>query len=753
MRAENPPPLAGLPRPAAGARRAVQFGFPVVPLKPRSKEPNVPRGIDDAITSRVGVRARARTHPDDNYGVVLDGMVFVIDVDGPEGEASLRALIGHYGALPPTVETITSRGRHLFFRARSGEPVGSSNGKLGRGIDVKGRRGYVVAADSDHPSGQLYRSAPGRGLGEIEIADASGWLLKLVRRPRWRTDEPSRVVHAKLRASGRRATAYGEAALAAELVTLRGTSEGGRNIALNKAAYALVGLCAAGALDEQKARAQLTETALAVGLTPEQTAKTIDSGMRAGRRSPCDLRHLEDGEAESRPAESVISDPLAAELALLGETDADNAKRFARRQRDAVAYVPGRGLLAYDGQVWRPGGDTLALRLAEDVAHAIAAEAAHLNDPGLQKRRQDWSKQSLSKPALERMVGLARGRLEVPSEAFDAQPWLLNVANGTLDLRTGALRRHDPADRLTRVAAVAFDPEARCPGFRRFLHDSLGGDRETIAYVRRAIGMTLTGDVGQQVLHYLKGGGNTGKSTLANLLRELLGGYACHTPVETFTVKRHEPIPADLARLAGARLVTAGEINWTQQFDEARVKGMTGGDPIAARHLYGHPFEYRPQFKLWLYANEFPKVRATDDAFWRRIRVIPFNITVAPGRIDQSLPAALRAEGPGILNWALAGCRAWRRNGLEPPPAVREATAEWRHGADHVRRYLRERTVTVAGERTSAATLYADFKGWCEEAGEKVLSMAGLKARLVELGPRPEKTRTGRYWVGLRLRG
>jgi putative DNA primase/helicase len=239
----------------------------------------------------------------------------------------------------------------------------------------------------------------------------------------------------------------------------------------------------------------------------------------------------------------------------------------------------------------------------------------------------------------------------------------LNVANGTLNLRTGRLRAHDPADRLTRRATVAYDPEARCQLFRRFLHESLAGDREALAFLQKAVGMSLTGDVSAQILLYLKGCGRSGKSTIANLLRDLFGGYACHTGVETFTVKRYETIPVDLARLKGMRLVTAGEINHTQQFDEAKIKGMTGGDPITARYLYGQLFEYRPQFTLWLYANEFPKVRATDDAFWRRIRVIPFNISVAPGRVDPELPSKLLAEGSGILNWALVGCQAWQREG------------------------------------------------------------------------------------------
>ncbi|GAB6841730.1 putative DNA primase/helicase [Methylorubrum rhodinum] len=757
MRANRSQPAGGLPQAAAGAMRWLRRGKPVLPLRHRSKEPAVVGGLHAASDKRMVLRTHAAEHPHANYGL-LTGRVsdlLVLDVDGPAGEASLRALERTHRRLPKTIEVRTARGRHIYL-ALDGRAARSSVGRLGSGLDVRADGSYVVAAGSLHPSGHRYAYVSGRGLDDLAApTPAPAWLVAVInQRPTSATNAAAAPAATDAEPSSQRSAAYAAAAVTGELGRLRQARPGHRNAALNTAAYKIGRLGGGGGLDVGAARAQLIEAGRAIGLAPDEVARTVESGLGAGLVQPRRIPRAEadgGGQSMSDTAPSA-ADPLAAALAALGETDADNADRFARRHRDAVAYVPGRGVLAYDAGVWRPGGDTLALRLAEETARAIAAEAAHLNGSGDKTRREAWVRHSLSKPALERMVGLAKGRLEVPGEAFDAQPWLLCVANGTLDLRTGQLRPHDPADRLTRRAAVAHDPKATCPLFRQFLHDSLGGDREAIAFVQRAVGMSLTGDVSGQVLFYLKGCGRSGKSTLANLLRELLGGYACHTGVETFTVKRHEPIPADLARLDGMRLVTAGEINHIQQFDEARVKGMTGGDPITARHLYGQPFEYRPQFTLWLYANEFPKVRATDEAFWRRIRVIPFDVAVPEGRIDRELPAKLRAEGPGILNWALAGCRAWQREGLEPPRAVREATAQWRHGADHVRRWLRERTGTAAGARTPAAALHADFRTWCEEAGEKVLGMAGLKARLLELGHRSEKTRQGNFWVGLRLR-
>lgn len=752
MRNETHGPFRDLPRPAAEARRAVQLGLSVVPLKPRSKTPSVPHGIDNAISTRVGVRAHAKAYPDDNYGVILDGGTFVLDVDGPEGEAILRTLTERHSALPPTVETITARGRHLWFRARPGRPVPSSSGRLGPGLDVKGRRGYVVAACGVHPSGQSYRAAPGRALGEIAIAQAPDWLLNRLARSPGAEEALPPAEPVGRRPDGARAVAYAEAALVSELDALGRAPKGKRNATLNKAAYVLGALCQPGVLDGAKVCARLTETALAVGLTAEETAKTIASGMRASRHAPRNLGFLAQGGAAQPDAEASIDDPVAVELAALGETEADNGRRFARRFRDEVSYVPSHGLFVWNGRIWEPAADTAALRRAEQSARAIAHEAVCLNDGRLKAAREAFSKVSLSKGALERAIFLARSHLEAPLACFDAEPYLLSVANGTLDLRTGTLGPHDPAHRLTRLTPIVYDEKAICPVFERFLRQRLGHAPELIAFLQKAVGLTLTGAVSEQVLFFLHGDGRTGKSTFVNLIRELLGSLAVHTPVESFTTKQFETIRTDLARMAGARMVTAGEIHPSQQFDEAAIKGLTGGDPITARFMRQDLFQYMPQFKLWLYANHFPKVRATDNAFWRRIRVLPFISVVPEGKVDYGLPEQLRLELPGILNWALAGCLAWQREGLEPPDVVRAATEAWRHGADHVSRYLRERTVPETGARVGAAELVADFAAWCTAAGEQPVSPATFKARLTALGRVSRKTNKGHFWIGLRLR-
>ena len=224
-----------------------------------------------------------------------------------------------------------------------------------------------------------------------------------------------------------------------------------------------------------------------------------------------------------------------------------------------------------------------------------------------------------------------------------------------------------PPTCLTKLVPVRYDPHATCPTFERFLDRALKNDRLLIAYVQRAIGYTLTGAMGEQVFFFPYGPGGTGKSTLVNVVRDLLGDFGLHTPTETFVAKQYDNgATADLARLAGARMVTAVEVNWSRQIDEARVKMLTGGDPITARHLYQGFFTFQPTCKLWFVANDLPGVRGTAEAFWRRVHVIPFEVIIPKDERDEGLIEKLKAEAPGILAWAVRGCLAWQRGGPEP---------------------------------------------------------------------------------------
>ena len=199
-------------------------------------------------------------------------------------------------------------------------------------------------------------------------------------------------------------------------------------------------------------------------------------------------------------------------------------------------------------------------------------------------------------------------------------------------------------------------------------------------------------------------------------------------------------------------MVTAVEANWNRQIDEARIKAMTGGEPITARFMRQDYFEFTPAFKLWLVANDFPKVRDTSGAFWERVRVIPFKAQIPEHERDPNLREKLKAEWPGILAWAVRGCLKWQREGLGKPRAVVDATGQWKEGADHVRRFVNDELIRDAGNTLASSELYSRYKTWCERHGEQPLSDRKLKSKLEDLDLTPKRVRTGSVWVGVKLR-
>jgi putative DNA primase/helicase len=250
------------------------------------------------------------------------------------------------------------------------------------------------------------------------------------------------------------------------------------------------------------------------------------------------------------------------------------------------------------------------------TARLISHEARHLEGDSACASRRKFAQQSLATGALGRMLESAKSLLAVEDKHLDADPWLLNVQNGTIDLRTGQREKHDSRDLLTKIAPAHADRKAKCPHFKKFLKRITNDDARLRAFIQKAVGYTLTGLISEQVFFFVYGrSGNNGKSTLVNSIREMLGDYGLHTNTQTFLVKQYDNnIPVDLARLRGARMVTAIEANPNRQLDAARVKEITGGEPVEARFMRQNLFQYNPEYKLWFVANDPPRVRGTDDA-------------------------------------------------------------------------------------------------------------------------------------------
>lgn len=742
------------------ARWLAKAGYKILPLyEPTSagcscgnpscshvgKHPRTAHGVQDASRDIDVIERWWKYYPEANIGVATgsDSGIFVLDVDGDEGRETLAKLMADEKSLPLDARINTARGAHYYFHFPA---LHVGNKPLGPGLDVRGERGYVVGPGSRHASGVRYRLARwGQANPRLVPVEPPHWLLialSALNKPLVTTKTGGVKTDQQ--------AAYAEAAFRGELDYLRQAQEGTRNTTLNKAAFRVGQLVGAGVLDASSVEPELMSVALAIGLHEAEAAATLRSGLQAGQRCPREF----DWSSGAGVSPTVISgDPLAEELAALGQTDADNGLRLARRFTDRLVCTPGKGYLVHVDGRWRRDDQRMRFAFAEETARAIAHEAAYLSDPRDKAGRATFATGSLSKGALDRMLDVAKHHLMKADALFDANPFLLNVKNGTLDLQTGILRPHAPADLLTKLVPVAYEREATCPTFERFLERALKSDPEVIAFLQKAIGYTLTGDTSEQVFFFAHGPGATGKSTLINLIRDLIGDYGLHTPTETLMAKQHDNgIPTDLARLQGARMVTAVEVNWTRQIDEARVKALTGGDPITARHLYQDFFEFQPACKLWFAANDLPGVRGTAEAFWRRVRLIPFEVEIPADERDPDLLAKLRAEWPGILAWAVRGCLAWQREGLKQPAPVLRGVEGWKRKADHVARFCNEELARDGGNLLPSAELQHHYRSWCERHGEQPLDPRKLKAALEGQDLTYKRTNTGSVWAGVKLR-
>lgn len=442
-------------------------------------------------------------------------------------------------------------------------------------------------------------------------------------------------------------------------------------------------------------------------------------------------------------------------------TDMGNAERLISGSDGKIKYSSTRGWYAWEGRYWIPEEAIVKQlyhdRVVKNLYAEIEASYAE-NDSDLTKALADWAKKSESTKVMGSTISMASCMASVTATKFDADPMLFCCNNGTVDLKTGKLRPHDPADMITRISSVNFDANAKCPLWNQFLADIIP-DPLVIEYIQLAVGYCLTGMTTEQVMFILWGTGKNGKSVFSNILSTLLGGYSMETPPETLMRGRENSNNAptnDLARLSGARLVSANETEEGQCLAESKIKAMTGDDIIIARFLHKEFFEFRPQFKIWIRTNHKPKIRGTDTGIWRRVKLIPFNVCIPSEKQDPHLTSKLMAELPGILNWAVEGCVLWQHCGLKSPAAVDIATEEYRTSQDLIGMFLAE-TCTICPQKTSgyvkAKDLYKAYCDWCEEAGERPMPHRVLSIKLTERGfvKRRAFHTSITIWDGLRL--
>lgn len=429
--------------------------------------------------------------------------------------------------------------------------------------------------------------------------------------------------------------------------------------------------------------------------------------------------------AEAAPVWAPKANTAPAAIKSLNDfhhTDAGNAEAFAALHGGRVRYDHRRRrwLVFRPGLWWSEDEDGELRRMAKETARKRLDAANQDTDNDRRTAGIRSALASEAKPKLDAMLELAKAEKPVADagDGWDADPWLLGVANGVVDLRTGALRPGRPEDRITKHTDVVYDPDAKAPRWERFIEEVFQGDADLAGFVQRAAGYSLTGETGEQALFVLHGEGENGKSKFVEALERVLGPHSLTLPtlvLDTSSMYESSNLPF-LARLEHVRFAPASEKGRGMKLSAAVIKRLTGEDRICAKALYKDPFDYHPKFKVWLSCNHVPEVDDDSHGFWRRPKMIPFRRKFSGAERDNGLGEKLMAESEGILAWMVKGCLEWQETGLAPPDAVSSATRSWEDEADGLAEFIEDRCVVGAEEKATAAELYAAYGEWADNA-------------------------------------
>lgn len=652
-------------------------GMQVLPCKP-DKSPRPLNGFYDATTDEKQIRSWWTKYPDSMVGIRTgaESGIFVADIDnGDEGHQSLRKLEAEHGPLPDTY-TVTTAGS-----PNKGKGPGEHRYFRHPGGKVKSSASEIGINLDVRGDGGYIIAPPSPGYtatsGEFgKFAEAPGWLVNLVRGGRGRA-EP----------------------LAEKL------PGGQRNTSLTS----MAGSMRLRGAPTSAILAALAETNRIMCDPPLEWREVVTIARSVGRYAPGSL----------------------------AQTDLGNAERFAGRHGRDLLNVADVGWHIWTGTHWKRDKTGEVERRAKETARSIHEEAAHVDDDGRRKALAKWAVASESVNRLGAMIKLAGTEPGIPVtvDDLDADPWLLNVRNGTLDLRTGELREHLHKDHITKLAPVEYHPDAEAPVWEAFLAKALP-NAEVRTFVQRLVGYSLTGVTTEKILPMLLGEGDTGKTTFIEAVMDMLGGdYAGPAAPELLLTSRGSNHPTEVADLLGRRFVPTVEVEEGRKLDESQVKQLTGGDTLKARHMRQDFFEFKPTHKVWFAANHAPVVRGSDDAIWNRIRKVVFGVVIPKNEQDKGLRWKFQTEAAGILAWAVRGCMDWQMHSLGEPEAVKLATDEYRGDMDTFAGFLDEWCETGPEKWAATRRLRKAYADWCHETGEKYpLDWKVVAERLRRLG-------------------
>lgn len=432
-------------------------------------------------------------------------------------------------------------------------------------------------------------------------------------------------------------------------------------------------------------------------------------------------------------SETILNTSKAALLARIKEmqpeydhryrwSDIGNGNLFADVYKDAARYCPDRGVwFVYDGKRWNPDSKdfTQTMRLCKRLADALMIYSTTIENEKYAQAVAKWQNRNTRNTILKD----AQDCYPVNANEFDADDYLLNCRNGTLDFKTMKFRPHSPADLISKIANVYFDPEAHCKRWETFISEIMQGDQGKARFLQKALGYALTGDAREECFFILYGAtSRNGKSVLMESYKNIMGDYGRATSPESIAQKDRADSSRpneDIARLAGARFVNISEPDKSLVLSSALIKTLTGNDTIQARYLHEHIFEFRPQFTIFVNTNHLPRVTDSTVFSSDRIKVIPFTRHFEENERDTSLKRLFskKENASAILNWCIRGLRMYQDEGLVVPESVKAATKEYMIDSDDITRFMDDELITDFRAEVRTADVYDRYKEWCERNG------------------------------------
>lgn len=750
---------------AEASEALLKAGWSPIPLPARCKEPP-PLGYTGSNARAVtlaDVRRWIAEQSDNNVAVRMPTGVVGIDVDdyaGKHGGDDLTQLEAELGPLPQTFMSTSREGTRSqirFFRVPVGTRLCSS---MSNAIEViQPHHRYAVVSPSIHPEGRKYRWFD-TGFEPIEhpptVDDLSdlpwAWIDRFsVQRPAGvnagaaTTDRIAEFVEANT-------DARAPLCLKGIETKLNRRTKGRHDTLVEVACWVA-----------REAAAGYYPAGDGFRLLNEWWRRVMDDSRRYDGTELADAIAWAVGQADAEPeriAELRAGLDGAADVAVAFDgyrlTDAGNASRLVDLAEGRLRYVRewGQWIVYRRGRWQIDAGEALVTEFAKRVARRLLGETAKMRSAEERKALFGWAIRSESSGAIAAMIRLARGdeRVLTEHEDLDANPHLFNVRNGTIDLRTGQLGHHDPAHLLTMQAPVSFDPEATAPLWQRCL-ERWQPDTEVREYLQREAGAAATGYPTETLsIHY--GGGGNGKSKYLGALQTVLGDYAVVPHKSLLVAQRHEQHETVKTDLFRRRLAVAFETKATDTLDDEQVKAITGGDQMRGRRMRQDSWFFWPTHTLIVVTNFRPTIQSRDEAIWRRLRLIPWEVTIRREEMDVELAAKLKAEATGILRWIVEGARRFLAEGFDPPLGIRIATDEYRQSEDLPARFVSDCLRFGEGWVMSKG-LQQKLEEWCRDQGLPPMRLREITPVLTRAG-----CTTGRriingtkctIWLGLRI--